>query len=374
MLVPQELSLLVSSDPSNGAVNRTADGSSFEIQLQDGLQIPKDALSVNVSVEESTVWWTIPNILTGINDKLYITGPLGQTDRTKEDLGFPDTCTYSIELLTAPNQYRLSIQDLSGGLPFATLQTDDIFKCGEGVNLNVEFTITGVITDGSFTKTYYINGVPNDEDTDNLNSWTRIRLNGDTTSFTITIPKGLYDLTLLNSTIARELELAGATVEPYPLITLSPDEATQRVVMRFNYPDVSVNFIPTDTPREILGFNSATYGPYINAPIPLLAPNTAAFNQVNYFLIHSDLTNTGIRFNNNFNQTIAQVVIDVSPGSQIVSHPFNPARTMTQELAGAKRNNIRMWLTDDQDRRVDTNGEYWSARVVIRYYKPFIIQ
>ena len=144
--------------------------------------------------------------------------------------------------------------------------------------------------------------------------------------------------------------------------------------MRFNYPDVSVNFIPTNTPREILGFNSATYGPYSNAPIPVLAPNTAAFNQVNYFLIHSDLTNSGIRFNNNFNQTIAQVLIDVSPGSQIVSRPFNPARTMTQELAGAKRNNIRMWLTDDKDRRVDANGEYWSARVVSRYYKPFVIQ
>ena len=66
-------------------------------------------------------------------------------------------------------------------------------------------------------------------------------------------------------------------------------------------------------------------------------------------------------------------MIDVSPGSQIVSRPFNPARIPVSELLNAKRNNIRMWLTDDNDNRVNTNNEYWTARIVIRYLKPYII-
>ena len=74
MLVESEISLLVTSDPSQGAVNVSSDGSSFEIQLDEPIEVPKDALNVNVSVEEATIWWSIPNIITGVNDKIYIYG------------------------------------------------------------------------------------------------------------------------------------------------------------------------------------------------------------------------------------------------------------------------------------------------------------
>jgi hypothetical protein len=270
--IPEEISMIVSSDPNNGATNISSDGSYFEVQLQDGLKVPKDALNVNIAVEEATIWWSVPNIITGENDKVYITGP----------------------------------------------DTLDVVQ-----------------------------------------------------NFVLTIPQGLYDLAGINEAIARELESAGAKIDPEPLITLSPDEATQKVQLRFNYATVSIDFTPNDTPRVILGFDSAVYTPVPENP--LLAPNVAAFNQVNYFLIHSDLTNKGIRFNNNYNQTIGQVLIDVSPGSQIVSKPFNPARINAPELAGATRTNLRFWLTDDEDRRVNTNNEYWSARIVIHWLQPYVV-
>jgi hypothetical protein len=85
------------------------------------------------------------------------------------------------------------------------------------------------------------------------------------------------------------------------------------------------------------------------------------------------LTNKGIRFNNNYNQTLAQVLIDVPAGSQIVSKPYNAARINAQELAGTKRTNLRFWLTDDQNRRINTNNEYWSARIVIHWLQPFVV-
>jgi len=271
--VPEEISMIVSSDPNNGAVNRSSDGSYFEVQLQDGLKIPKDALNVNISVEEATIWWTVPNIITGENNKVYISGP------DKLDL----------------------------------LQ-----------------------------------------------------------NYVLTIEQGLYDLSGLNASIARELEAQDAKIDPEPLITLSPDEATQKVQLRFNYATVFIDFTQNDTPREILGFDSAVYTPVPTNPI--LAPNVAAFNTVNYFLIHSDLTNKGIRFNNNYNQTIAQVLIDVPPGSQIVSKPFNPAKVNAQELSGATRTNLRFWLTDDNNNRINTNNEYWSARIVIHWLQPFVVE
>lgn len=179
--IPEEISMIVSSDPINGATNISPDGSYFEVQLQDGLRIPKDALNVNISVEEATIWWSVPNIITGENDKLYITGP----------------------------------------------DTLDVIQ-----------------------------------------------------NYVLTIPQGLYDLAGINEAMARELEAAGAKIDPEPLITLSPDEATQRVQMRFNYGlGVSIDFSQPDTPRIILGFDAQVYTP---VPInPILAPNVAAFNQVN---------------------------------------------------------------------------------------------
>jgi len=277
--VQEEISLIVSSDPDAGAINKSSDGSHFEIQLDgEGVQLPKDAVNANVSVEESTVWWVVPNIITGQNDTMYI---FGDND--------------------------------SGG----------------------------------------------------------------TELFTIVIPQGLYDLSGLNQAILAELESAGAKTQdagnPLPLINLTADDATQKVRLRFNYTNVYVDFSQAQTMREILGFNAEQYGPYPSAPLSILAPNTASFNQVNYFLIHSDLVNKGIRFNNTYNQTIAQVLINVAPGSQIVSTPYHPARCNAQELAGTKRTNLRFWLTDDKQRAVNTNGEAWSARIVISYWRPMVI-
>ena len=64
-MIPEEISMIVTSDPNAGAINRSADGSYFEIQLQDGLQLPKEALNVNISMEEASIWWVVPNIITG---------------------------------------------------------------------------------------------------------------------------------------------------------------------------------------------------------------------------------------------------------------------------------------------------------------------
>ena len=114
-------------------------------------------------------------------------------------------------------------------------------------------------------------------------------------------------------------------------------------------------------------FNSQTITVNLTAPITNLGDKTANLNTLNYFLIGSSIVSQGIRFNSSYNQTIAQVLVDVAPGSQIVSQPFNPARCDASNLIGAKRTSLRFFLTDDKNKPVNTGGEYWSARIVISY-------
>ena len=282
--IPQELSMLVSSDPGQGARNVSSDGSSFEIALEgDGIFIPREALNVRLSVEEATVWWTVPNIITGTNDTMYIYGD-------------DDTLPVPVPQL-----------------------------------------------------------------------------------FTVVIPQGLYDLSGLNQAVQSGLEALGARTldagsNPLPLISFAEDTATNKAVIRFNYTNVTVDFTQADTPRTILGFNSAVYGPYAGAPLNVTAPNVAQFNVVNSFLIKSDLVSQGLRFNNAYNQIISQVLIDVTPGSQIVSKPYHPAKTDAQGLAGVRRRNLRFSLTDESNNPVNTNSEFWTARLLITYLLPYVIQ
>ena len=185
------------------------------------------------------------------------------------------------------------------------------------------------------------------------------------TNYVITVPQGLYDLTALNETVLRELANAGAKIDPSTVINMLADDATQKVELRFNYIGIEVDFTPLDTFRDILGFNSQVVGPNATAPFIYLAPNTAAFNTINSFLIHSDLVSRGIRINSDYAQVLGQVLIDVKPGSQIVSKPFNPPKIAADELAGQIKSTMRFWVTDGVGLPINTNGEAFTARISI---------
>ena len=190
------------------------------------------------------------------------------------------------------------------------------------------------------------------------------------TLYTVTIAKGLYDLTALSGSILSQLSDQGAQTVPTPLVNFLGDGNTQKVIIRFNYNNVYVDFTRNNTFREILGFSPLVYGPYANSPLNVYATNTAKFNTVNYFLIACNLVNQGIRFNNRYANIISQVLIDVPPGSQIVSKPYNPSRVDANNLIGASRTNVKFSLTNDRLQAVDTNGEYYSVRLVLRYSIP----
>lgn len=251
---------------SSGGVNVSSDGSIFELNFSPAISIPTQARNVTVSCEGATIWWTVPNIITGENSTFYIDAPRASDDAT--------------------------------------------------------------------------------------------------TSYVVELPSGLYNLSQLESAILNDLENQGSKVSPEPVLNFIADEATSKVIIRLNYAACSVDFTQVGTPREILGFNSQVIA---GAVLNNLAPNIAAFNTVNSFLLHTDLVSSGMRLNSSFSQVVAQVLIDTSPGSQIVYSPFHPVKSSEPWLAGSSLNRLRFWLTDHLNRAVNTNGETFSMRLVIRY-------
>lgn len=185
-----------------------------------------------------------------------------------------------------------------------------------------------------------------------------------------TVPDGLYNLADLSNALQREiLNQTGET----NVISLEADEATQKVQINFLKIGMAIDFTQANTIRTVIGFNSDWYpnsiAPHANTQVQsVLAPNVAAFNSIEYFLIHCDLIGDGMLVNNNYSQTIGKVPINVHPGSQIVYEPNNPIKINANELIGQRVGRLACWLTDQNGNRGNTNGESFACTVLVRYY------
>ncbi len=276
-LIPQEIAMVVSSDPSLGARNiSTTSGSfdAFEIQLDQPIEIPAEAINTNLRVEATNIWNNEPNIISGVNDKLRVTGP----------------------------------------------NTSDV-----------------------------------------------------STVFDITIPQGSYSVSELNQRLQTELSNLGAKVNPDPVISITPDEATQKIELRLNYINVTVDFTVANSCYEILGFLPTSVVTSIIAGESFLAPNEAKFNVISYYLVASSLVAQGLRFNNKYQQIINQTNITARPNSLIVSEPFNPSVIPSTEMNGQVRSTFTVRLLKDDGTPANTRGEYFSVRMSIRYLVPRVI-
>lgn len=273
-LVPVEIPIVVSSNPALGAFNLSNTPNSFDafrVDLEQPLRIPKNARNCTLQVLSTSVWNNEPNVISGFNDTLRVTGP--------------DT----LDVITV---------------------------------------------------------------------------------FDIVIPQGSYSVSELNQRIAIELSNAGAKTSPDSLISLTPDEATQKVEIRAFYAGVIVDFTQPNSCWEILGFTPATILTATFAGESFLAPNEAAFNVINFYLISSSLVSQGLRYNNTYRQIINQTNIDVRPNSLIVSQPFNPSKIDVPELVGQVRSNFDIRLLRDDFTPANTRGEYFSVRMSITYLEP----
>ena len=202
--------------------------------------------------------------------------------------------------------------------------------------------------------------------------------------FDITIPDGLYSLDQLESTIVSVGTNLGIVNTPNQFITLTGNEANQKVELSFGFNSTGVPATATkvvfgaNSPYEILGWN---LGDEIEAPtaptdplsIQFPAPQVAGFNTVNEIFIKSDLVSDGIPLNNKFDGVLTNIQISVPPGSQQTYQPFRPLYCSGESLKSASRSNVRFYLTDENGDFLNTSGEYWTSTIRISYDLPMKI-
>ena len=188
--------------------------------------------------------------------------------------------------------------------------------------------------------------------------------------YVVNISTGLYDLSAFNNVLQIQLVNLGAKSTSSRAVNITGDLSTQLMQIAFNYLSSSCTF-GAQSPYQILGVDSnKIFSNELIAPLTLSGQYPVKFNTIDYFLLHSDLPDTGLKFNGDYNQSISQILIDVKVGNQIRNKPFNPANLSCLKLIGSQRSRFKVWLTDNHNNPVNTNGEYFTARIVIRYEIP----
>jgi len=182
---------------------------------------------------------------------------------------------------------------------------------------------------------------------------------------TITITDGSYSVQALNSLVSKELVNLGL---PSDVVVITGDVATQRINLTFPYIGSYVDFTVPDSCYEILGFGVDVYpaAPTTVVNQNIVAPNVAAFNNIERFLIKSTIVSESIPTNQNKNQTIASIPIPPgSVGSQFTFEPRYPVKLDASDLKNPKQN-INFRLTNELGEPAITN-EAFSCELVIRY-------
>lgn len=199
--------------------------------------------------------------------------------------------------------------------------------------------------------------------------------------YNIELPKMLVsDIAQIQSVIMKQInEQASASWSTVgPPVVFTQDAATFRIIMTLPVYSVPsfVDFTASDSVSNLLGFDKQVYFNNSNiggspATSVFNGPRVPVFDNVNSYLIHCDMIQTGILINGQSSQTVAQVPIDVDKaGFQIQFKEPIPPVTQAPHIAGSRRDVIRCWLTNERNVRVDTDGQRWSFRLRIQFLLP----
>ena len=137
----------------------------------------------------------------------------------------------------------------------------------------------------------------------------------------------------------------------------------------------TIEFVSPNSLNTILGYEENTFYSQGGGPTDILyvSPNIPQVNSVNFYLIQCDLVDRGIRFNNTYSQIIETILIDVSPGEQILTKPYHPPTCMIEHIAGNPITNVRVSLLNDSLRNANTGGENYYVRLSLKWYEQIEI-
>ena len=182
--------------------------------------------------------------------------------------------------------------------------------------------------------------------------------------YTLTIPEGQYSVAALNAAIENQLVLQGLLATN---LVIAGDAPTQRVAFTSDVAGTIIKFPGEKYLWNILGFNQGYTLTLTLAGVRYLAPGIARFNNINSFLIHSDLVDAGIPANGDYYGIIAKVPISSPSGSLITFSPSYPIAVDASNLIGARVQSVSLWLTNETGwQRINTR-ENFSVLVELSY-------
>jgi len=193
------------------------------------------------------------------------------------------------------------------------------------------------------------------------------------TPYTLTFEDGLYTVAELSNIL--NILLKNINIGYNGFFSLLPNFSTGRILLSFNTATlITVDFTQPNNMAILLGADTIIYSNLSTITTTFL-PNVAQFNIIDYYLFHTTLISSGMALNGIYNQILSVVPINAAPGSLISFSPFNPAEVKEQQLAGGNGiSNIRIFLTDQNNNPVSTNGETYGARILIKYEMPYILR
>ena len=185
------------------------------------------------------------------------------------------------------------------------------------------------------------------------------------TLYTVVLPDGLYSVSSLNAQVMKSLVNQGL---PGDVVSIIGNQSTQRIVLSFNYVGSYVDFTGSNSCKNLLGFDSRLVPV---APTTIVSQSedgdsTAQFNNIESFLIKSDLVSGNIPTNKDSEQTIALIPINAKTGDQILYNPYNASRVDASNLKGLGRTYATFRLTDEKGSPAITNEDF-SIQMVFRY-------
>lgn len=140
-LVEQEISWIINSNPNEGVYNISSRANSYDavqINLQQPLKIPQNAINCKLKVLSSNIWNNESNIIANENDKLLIIGKNSSGIITNFLITIPEG-SYSVSEFNQAVLSELANQDAQDGM--LSIQPDDATS---KVEIRLNYAYVGV--------------------------------------------------------------------------------------------------------------------------------------------------------------------------------------------------------------------------------------
>ena len=183
------------------------------------------------------------------------------------------------------------------------------------------------------------------------------------TTYTKTIPVGLYSIDDINNTIARFTTVQNGQ----QLFAFVANEATATIIVYFATANTFIDCSAANTVMTILGFSSSVIGGFTGTDGWTESTNTAQLNTLTQILVTSNITN-GAYVNGQYSNCICGISINTLPFSSILFDPIHPTRN---NVYRNRIDNIIITLQNQNGENLDftSNGtqppEAWNLTLAI---------